>query len=220
MRALVFSRTAGYRHESIPAGVAALTELGPAAGLAVESTEDGGAFTAAALRAHAVVVFLNTSGEVLDDTQRAALEAYVRAGGGFVGVHCAAATEPRWPFFRRLVGAAFADHPDIQPARIRVVDRSHPATAHLGPAWERTDEWYNFDARPPPGVRVLLRVDEASYTGGTMGDDHPVAWCHDEAGGRTFYSALGHTVESYAEAPLRAHLLGALAWAASGRPAG
>jgi type 1 glutamine amidotransferase len=213
VRALAFSRTADFRHESIPAGLAALRELGPSAGLVVESTEDSSAFTASTLRRYAVVVFLNTSGEVLNDAQRAALEAYVRDGGGFVGVHCAAATEPRWPFYRWLVGAAFADHPDIQPARIRVADRSHPATAHLAEVWDRTDEWYNFDTAPRAGVRVLLRVDESSYAGGTMGADHPVAWCHDQAGGRAIYTALGHTVDSYAEAPLRAHLLGALAWA-------
>jgi uncharacterized protein len=211
---LVFSRTADYRHESIPAGLAALRELGPSAGMIVESTEDSGAFTGAGLRPYAVVVFLNTSGEVLDDSQRDPLEAYVRGGGGFVGVHCAAATEPRWPFYRWLLGARFADHPDIQPATVRVADRAHPATAHLDEAWHRTDEWYNFDTRPRAGVRVLLRVDESSYAGGTMGVDHPIAWCHDQAGGRAVYTALGHTVDSYAEAPFRAHLLGALTWAA------
>jgi uncharacterized protein len=212
--ALVLSRTTGYRHESIAAGVAALGELGPTAGLTVESTEDTGAFTPTGLRAYAVVVFLNTSGDLFDDAQRAAFEAYVRGGGGFVGVHCAAATELDWPFYRWLVGAAFVDHPDVAPATIRVVDRTHPATAHLGPRWSRVDEWYNFDAVPRAGVRVLLRLDEASYPGGTMGADHPVAWCHDEAGGRACYTALGHTVEAYAEPALRAHLLGALAWAA------
>jgi type 1 glutamine amidotransferase len=211
---LVFSRTTGYRHDSIPAGVAALGAVGSTAGLTVESTEDSGAFTATGLRPYAVVVFLNTSGDVFDDAQRAAFEAYVRAGGGFVGVHCAAATEPDWPFYRWLVGASFVDHPDVGPATVRVADRTHPATAHLGPRWTRVDEWYNFDRVPRAGVRVLLRLDEASYVGGTMGADHPLAWCHAEAGGRSIYTALGHTVEAYAEPAVRAHLLGALAWAA------
>jgi type 1 glutamine amidotransferase len=214
---LVFSRTTGYRHESIPAGVAALTDLGRSGGFAVESTEDGAAFTVDGLRRYGVVVFLNTSGDVLADTQRAALEGYVRGGGGFVGVHCAAATEPSWPFYRWLVGAAFADHPDVQPATVRVADPAHPATAGLPAAWDRIDEWYNFDAHPRAGLRVLLRVDESSYTGGTMGADHPLAWCHEQAGGRAFYTALGHTVEAYAEPELRAHLAGALAWAAGFR---
>jgi len=211
---LVFSRTTGYRHESIPAGVAALAELGRLGGFPVESTEDAAAFTVAGLRRYGVVVFLNTSGDVLDDAQRSAFEGYVRGGGGFVGVHCAAATEPGWPFYRWLVGAAFVDHPDVQPATVRVADPSHPATTDLPAVWPRVDEWYNFDAVPRAGPRVLLRVDESSYDGGAMGPDHPVAWCHDEAGGRALYTALGHTVEAYAEPALRAHLAGALAWAA------
>jgi type 1 glutamine amidotransferase len=199
---LVFTRTTGYRHESIPAGVVALGGV---------ATEDPSVFTPESLRRFAAVVFLNTSGEVLTDPGRRAFEEYVRGGGGFVGVHCAAATEEDWPFYRSLVGASFAGHPDVQPATIRVVDSSHPATAHLGPEWHRTDEWYDFHA-PPTGVRVLLRLDESSYSGGRMGDDHPLAWCHSVHGGRSFYTALGHTVASYSEPAVRAHLAGAVAW--------
>ena len=102
-------------------------------------------------------------------------------------------------------------------AAIRVVDRTHPATAHLGPEWNRVDEWYNFDSVPRAGVRVLLRLDEASYAGGTMGADHPLAWCHAEAGGRACYTALGHTRQSWSEAPFLDHVLGGIRWAAGAR---
>lgn len=204
MTVLVFSRTTGYRHESIPAGVQAMRELHPA----VVATEEPGALED--LAGVDAVVFMNTNGEVLTDAGRAALEAYVRGGGGFLGVHSAAATEYGWPFYGELVGAWFDKHPAVQPATIAVSDPDHPATAHLPARWECVDEWYDFRSRP--AARVLLRVDEATYDGGGMGADHPLAWCHERFGGRSFYTALGHTAESYAEPAFREHLSKALRW--------
>jgi type 1 glutamine amidotransferase len=206
---LVFTKTAGFRHESIPAGVQVLREL-----FRIDATEEADAFTAGNLTRYRAVVFLNTSGTILDAGQKAAFEAYIRDGGGFAGVHAAADTEYDWPFYGDLVGAYFASHPAIQPAAVRVEDASHPATAGLGPAWTRTDEWYNFRTNPRSRVQVLLTLDEASYTGGTMGADHPHAWYHQYEGGRSFYTAGGHTVESYAEPAFRAHLAGGIRYAA------
>jgi type 1 glutamine amidotransferase len=211
VRVLVFSRTAGFRHDSIPAGIAAVRELG---GFVVDATEDAGAFTGPNLARYRVVVFLNTTGDVLDATQQQAFEAYVRGGGGYVGVHAATDTEYDWPFYGELVGTWFKAHPAVQPARIVVEDRGHPATAHLGATWSRSDEWYNFRDNPRPRVHVLLALDESSYTGGLMGKDHPIAWCHQVGKGRSFYTGLGHTVESFREADFRAHLLGGIRWAA------
>ena len=210
MEILAFSRTTGYRHDSIPAGLAALRRLGHA----VTATEDPAALTE--LSGFAAVVFLSTTeDELATDGQRAALERYVRGGGGFVGVHAAASTEYSWPFYGELVGAWFRRHPDIQPARVVVEDAGHPATEHLPPVWERVDEWYDFHTNPRAGVRVLLSVDESSYTGGEMGADHPLAWCHENLGGRSFYTALGHTTESYAEPAFLAHLAGGIRWVTS-----
>lgn len=202
---LVFSRTMGYRHESIPAGVEAMRQLsdGP-----VEATEDPAALED--LSGFAAVVFMNTNGEVLTDAGRASLEAYVRGGGGFLGVHSAAATEYDWPFYRELVGAWFDWHPELQPATITVSDPDHPATAHLPRSWRWTDEWYEFRSRPD--AHVLLRVDESTYEGGRAGADHPLAWCHERLGGRSFYTSLGHTPEAYAEPLFREHLAQALRW--------
>jgi type 1 glutamine amidotransferase len=211
---LVFSKTTGYRHESIPAGVRAFRELGAANGFAVTATEDGAAFTPENLGRYAAVVFLNTTGDVLDPAQRKAFEAYIRRGGGFVGVHSAADTEYRWPFYGGLIGAYFAGHPAIQRATLRVEDRGNPATAHLGETWVRTDEWYDYRSNPRPAVRVLLSLVEPSYSGGRMGADHPIAWCHPYRGGRSFYTGGGHTTGSYAEPDFRAHLLGGLRYAA------
>jgi type 1 glutamine amidotransferase len=209
-RVLVYTRTTAYRHASIPAGVACVRSLGAARGFGVDATEDPAGFTATTLDRYAAVVFLSTSGVILDAAGKAALEAYVRAGGGFAGVHGAAATEYDWPFYETLVGAWFDRHPAVQRATVHVADRDHPATAHLDAAWTRTDEWYDFRTNPRARVRVLCTVDESSYEGGGMGADHPIAWCHDVGAGRAFYTALGHTVESFAEPAFRAHLAGGI----------
>jgi len=213
-RVLVFSRTAGFRHDSIPAGIRAIRELGAAHGFGVDATEDPGWFTAGRLGRYRAVVFLNTTGNVLDAGQQSAFESYIRGGGGFVGVHSASDTEYDWAFYGELVGAYFSAHPAVQRATIRVEDRTNPATAHLDATWERVDEWYNFRTNPRSTAHVLATLDESTYTGGTMGADHPIAWCREYAGGRAFYTAGGHTVESYGEPAFRAHLLGGIRWAA------
>ncbi|PZV92597.1 hypothetical protein SAMN05443287_108264 [Micromonospora phaseoli] len=205
-RVLVFSRTAGFRHDSIPTGVRTIRELRSE----VEVTEDPGVFTRSNLARFAAVVFMNTNGRVLSDVGRTAFEAYVRGGGGFLGVHSAAATEYGWPFYGELVGAWFDKHPEVQPATVTVVDADDPATAHLPESWAFVDEWYDF--RSYPDARILLRVDESTYDGGGMGADHPLAWCHERLGGRAFYTALGHTIEAYAEHAFRDHLAHALRW--------
>ncbi|NKQ28981.1 ThuA domain-containing protein [Streptomyces galbus] len=212
-RVLVFSKTAGFRHDSIPAGVAAVRELGESAGLTVDATEDARAFTPAGLRRYDAVVFLSTTGDVLDAAQQRAFEDYVRHGGGWVGVHAAADTEYDWAFYGGLAGAYFQSHPAIQPATVRVEDRAHPATAGLGPTWQRTDEWYNYRSNPRERAHVLASLDETSYSGGTMNGDHPIAWCQEYRGGRAFYTGGGHTQESYADPAFRRHLLGGIRYA-------
>jgi type 1 glutamine amidotransferase len=212
---LVFTKTAGYVHASIPAGVAAVKNLGQRSGFDVDATADAAAFRDDNLEKYAVVVFLSTTGDVLDDAQQAAFERYVRAGGGFVGIHSASDTEYEWPWYGRLVGAYFASHPKGTPtATVRIVDAKHPSTSGLPAEWERTDEWYDFKAHPE-GVRVLAKLDESTYSGGKMGADHPVAWCHEMDGGRAFYTAMGHTEESYSDPRFLAHVLGGIEYAAA-----
>ncbi|MGW0531408.1 ThuA domain-containing protein [Streptomyces sp. NPDC003032] len=214
-RVLVFSKTAGFRHDSIPTGVATVKELGADAGFTVDATEDAGAFTAKNLRRYDAVVWLSTTGDALNAAQQRAFEDYIRGGGAYVGVHAAADTEYDWPFYGGLAGAYFQSHPAIQRARVHVEDHAHPATSHLGAgAWERSDEWYNYRTNPRERARVLASLDESSYTGGTMSGDHPIAWCQsDYQGGRSFYTGGGHTKESYAEPAFRQHLLGGIRWA-------
>jgi uncharacterized protein len=211
-RLLVYSRTTGYRHDSIPAGIDALRQLGERDGYAVDATEDPAVFTPDRLSRYAVLAFLSTSGDVLDDAGRDALRGYLAAGGAWFGIHGASTTEYNWPYFGGLAGAWFDKHPPEQTATMTVEDRGHPATSHLPATWTWHDEWYDFRANPRPRVHVLLTVDEATYDGGGMGADHPIAWCHEYGGGRCFYTALGHAAAAYAEPAFLRHLAGAVEW--------
>ncbi|MEV0829312.1 ThuA domain-containing protein [Nonomuraea rubra] len=212
-KVLVFSKTAGFRHDAIPAGIQAIRDLGTANDFAADATEDSAAFTTANLAQYKAVVFLNTTGDVLNDTQQAAFQTYVDGGGGYVGVHSAADTEYNWPYYGQLMGAWFSNHPAIQQATVRNEDRAHAATAHLGATWPRTDEWYNYRTNPRQNVRVLQSLDEGSYSGGGMGD-HPITWCRPQSAGRAFYTGLGHTQASYADPNFRTLLLGGIRYAA------
>ena len=215
-RMLVFSKTAGFRHASIPAGIACMRLLGEELGFDVVATEDSGVFTPKELKAFSVIVFLNTTGDVLDATQQVAFESWVRSGGGWLGVHSAADTEYDWPFYAELVGAYFDSHPPVQQAVVVVEQRDHPSTRMLPGLWRRTDEWYTYRMNPRPHVTVLATVDESTFTGGGMDGDHPIAWCHDSLGGRALYTGGGHTKSSYDEGPFREHLKGALRWVVGG----
>jgi type 1 glutamine amidotransferase len=213
---LVFSRTAGFRHDSIPIGIQTIRNLGAANSFTVTATEDPGQFTAANLAQFEAVVWLNTTGDVLDAAQQTAFENYVRGGGGYVGIHAAADTEYDWPFYGDLVGAYFASHPPGTPqATVRVENRAHAASQHLSPAWVRTDEWYNYRTNVRSSARVLATVDESTYSGGTMGADHPNTWCKTVQSGRSFYTGNGHTQESYNDANFRSMMLGGIRYAAN-----
>jgi len=210
---LVFTRTTGFRHDSIPAGIAALRSIGRERGYRIEVTEDPTWFTPAVLERFRAVVFLNTSGDVLDEFQRLSFRAYIESGGGFVGVHAAADSEHGWPWYEYLVGTRFRDHPHVQESTIRVHDRSHPSTRHLPARWIRTDEWYNFTFNPRGRVHILATLDAATVEGGRMGADHPVSWCKYVGTGRSWYTAGGHTEESFHEPAFVAHLAGGIDWA-------
>lgn len=214
VRLLVFSKTGGFRHASIKDGIAALKRLAAEHNVVADFTEDASVFTDANLIRYNAVVFLLTSGNILDSEQKAAFERYIQAGGGYVGVHSASDTEHNWPWYGKLVGAFFLSHPRIQQATIDVVDRSTPSTSMLPVHWVRTDEWYNFATNPRGRVHVLMTVDEKTYQGGTMGAYHPIAWYHEYDGGRAWYTALGHTSESYSEPLFLAHLWGGIVYAA------
>lgn len=209
-RVLVFSRTAGFRHDSIPVTIDTLRTLGAQSGLTVDATEDATFFDDATLARYAAVVFAQTTREVLDPTQQAAFERYVANGGGFMGVHAAADSGYTWPWYGDLVGAWFARHPDgLQTVRVVFENGSGPAGVR---DWRVTDEIYDYRRNPRPQVRVIASVDPASHPSGGMGDDHPIAWCHTNAGGRAWYTGLGHDAALFADQVFRAHLQRGLLW--------
>ncbi len=216
-RVLVFTRREGYIHRSVPAAVRALHTLGARQGFTVMATDDPAVFSDEGLRPFAAVIFLSTTGNnILSEEQRAAFERYTHAGGGFVGIHSALATEEGWAWYHRLLGAEFAGHPPIQNARLVVSPAVDGPAPPLPQPWERTDEWYNYRALPE-SVAVLVSVDEGSYRGGKMGRSHPISWFRDFEGGRVWYTAMGHTACSYSEGPFLAHILGGILYAARER---
>lgn len=211
---LVFSKTEGYRHASIAAGKRALLQLGEKHNFKVDTTESATAVTSSQLANYETVIFLNTTGDILDESQQQAFRQYIQAGHGFVGIHAAADTEYDWEWYGDLVGAYFEDHPEVQTGTVHVSDPVHPATRSLPVEWVRTDEWYTYGTNPRGSVHVLATLDEQSYDGGSMGSDHPIAWVHEHDGGRAFYTGGGHTSENYADPQFRTHLLGGIEWAA------
>jgi type 1 glutamine amidotransferase len=212
---LVFSKTAGYHHNSISKGIQAIQKLGTENNFDVDTTTDAALFNEDSLAKYAAIVFLNTTDTtdvLLNHYQEAAFERYIQAGGGFVGVHAAADAEYHWGWYGRLVGGYFNSHPAQQEAILNVVDNTHPSSKHLSKQWKRKDEWYNFK-NLSKDVKVLITIDENSYEGGTNGASHPISWYHDFDGGRAFYTGLGHTDESYSEPAFLQHLLGGIQYA-------
>ncbi|WP_182888179.1 ThuA domain-containing protein, partial [Microbispora sp. H10885] len=208
-KVLVFSKTTGFRHDSIPEGIAAVQKLGQENNFAVDTTEDSAAFTDANLAQYQAVIFMSTTGDpVSTQDQKDAFQRYIQKGGGYVGVHAAADSGYDWAWYGKLVGAYFKQHPAIQQATVKVEDPAHPSTAGLPITWSRTDEWYDYRTNPRNTVHVLTSLDEKSYTGGTMGADHPNTWCQDYDGGRSWYTGLGHLKENYSEANFLKLLLG------------
>lgn len=209
-RVLVFTKTTGWRHDSIPTAVAALQRLAAQEGLAVNHSEEAADFNDKNLQRYRAVIFASTTGDVLDATQQAAMESFVRAGGGYLGVHSAADTEYDWPWYGQLVGAWFQSHPPgLQTTKV-VFERDGVPTA---PAWTVTDEIYNFRNNPRSAVQVTATVDERDYQGGSMGADHPIAWCHSYDGGRAWYTGLGHDIKLYADPQFEAQLKRGLRYA-------
>ena len=214
-RVLVFSKTKGWKHTSIPFGIEAIFKLGNENGFLVDTTKDASFFDDFNLKQYRAVIFNNTTRNVLNAEQQAAFERYIQAGGGYVGIHAAADTEYEWPWYDKLVGAHFTSHPhnpNVRKGTVRVTDTTHVSTLGLPAEWERTDEWYNYKSFYPD-LKVVAYLDENTYEGGTNGADHPIAWCHEFDGGRAFYTGGGHTDSSYSEPLFLKHLLGGIRYA-------
>jgi len=218
-RVLVFSKTDGFRHASIEVGKPFFAKMAEDKGFAVDFTEDATKFTTNNLKQYNAVVFLSTTGDVLNEAQQQEFERYIQAGGGYLGIHAAADCEYDWPWYGRLVGAWFLDHPmtpsNVQKGKFYVVDKSNASTAGMPETFERSDEFYSFK-QIDPSIHVLVKIDEKSYIGGKNGDNHPMSWYHDFDGGRAFYTNMGHTDETFAEPLFQNHVWEGLRYAMGG----
>jgi type 1 glutamine amidotransferase len=210
-KVIVFSKTEGYRHKSIEEGIKSIIKLGKENQFLVQSTEDANELIAA-LSSCKVVIFLNTTGNVLNNAQQEKFKAFIKNGGGFVGVHAATDTEYEWPWYGKMIGAYFESHPKQQEAIIEIIETKHLSTDFLKKKRTKFDEWYNFK-NINPDVTVLMNLDESSYKGGKNGKNHPIAWFHKYEGGNIFYTGLGHTEESYKDATFLKHLSGGILYA-------
>ena len=224
---LIFSHTTGYRHESIPVGIAAVRSIAERRGLAVEASENPAIFEPRRLKRFRAVVLLSSTtdpkqpqSEWLVGPRRIALQQFVRSGGGIVAIHAAADSHYHWPWYGRLIGGRFARHPAGTPVgRLSLSNPRHPANRGLPATAVRADEWYYFDDVDPAST-VLMTLDPASI-GEADVNPNPVAWVREVDSGRVFYTALGHTRQSYSEPFFLRHIAGGLDWVLAGRrPAG
>ena len=225
-RALLFTKTAGFHHTSIHEGVAAVRELGERHFFQVDWHEDPSRFSERGLERYDVIIFLNTTGDILNEEQQTAMEKFIQSGKGFVGIHSASDTEYDWEWYTKMVGMMFHIHPQIQTAVLRVEDRNFPGMEVMPTQRIWTDEWYEFGPLLSDDLNFLLSVDEETYDpevkwgpreGKGMGDFHPVSWYHIYDGGRAFYTALGHVSSTFNDPVFRDHLFGAIYWAATGK---
>lgn len=225
-RALLFTKTEGWHHQSINEGVDAIRDLSARHQFDLEWHEDPAVFSPERLQHFDVIIFLSTTGNILNEEQQAAMEAFIRSGKGFVGIHSASDTEYDWPWYTQLVGRMFKIHPHNQTARVTVLDNDFPGMERMPARFWWTDEWYDFHEETVDGLHYLLAVDETTYEpfaqwgdnkSEGMGEFHPVAWYHEFDGGRSFYTALGHIAETYSDWMFREHIYGGIFWAATGK---
>ncbi|WP_117881258.1 ThuA domain-containing protein [Aureibaculum luteum] len=206
---LIFSKTEGYRHKSIETGIVAIKKLAKENDFNVTATEDATYFNADTLKNYKAVLFLSTTGNILNEEQQDSFKKFIQSGGGFVGIHAATDTEFDWPWYGKLVGAYFASHPKQQQATVTIIDYKHMATKMLPKKWSLFDEWYNFKDISED-IDVLANLDETSYTGGENGSHHPISWVQEYDGGKMFYTGMGHTNEAFADTDFLAHVLGGI----------
>lgn len=223
---LLFTMTQGYHHESQLEGVAAMRELAKKHYFKVDWQEDPGVFNDENLKKFQAIVFLSTTGDILNPEQKASMERFIKAGNGFVGIHSASDTEYKWDWYTKLVGRSFHIHPVIQTAELQVTDRKFPGLERMPDRFLWTEEWYEFDPENIKGLNYILAVDEKTFdpkanwatkSGVGMGKFHPMAWYHDYDGGRSFYTALGHTAADYSDPLFLEHVYGGIYWAATGK---
>lgn len=223
---LLFTKTDGFHHESINEGVDAIRLLAKRHEFGLDWQENASVFNDKALEKYSAVIFLSTTGNILNDEQQAAFEKFIKSGKGFVGIHAASDTEYDWAWYTKMVGMMFKIHPRNQTAYLKVEDSNFPGMERFPKRFLWTDEWYEFRERKADDLKILVSVDEKSYNpnvkwgpneGKGMGDLHPISWYHNYDGGRAFYTALGHIPLTYSDQTFLDHIYGGIYWAATGK---
>lgn len=211
-KVLIFSKTKGFRHGSIQKGTEVITKICNVQNIEVVATEDASVFQYKNLKEYDALIFLNSTGDLLDEKQQKALVKYMKNGGGFVGIHAATDAEYDWPWYGEMIGGYFLSHPKQQNAKVLIINKEHPSTEMLSDEWIRWDEWYDFK-NVSPNITVLAKLDETSYEGGKMNNDHPIVWIQEFGGGRVFYTGFGHTDDTYDEPMIQIHIIKGILWA-------
>jgi uncharacterized protein len=217
---LVFTKTEGYRHASLSSGVKMLYDLSPSQNWVVTATGDDTFFNEKTLASIDVVIFLNPTGDALNESEQKAFEDFMKSGKGMVGIHAAADFEYDWNFYGLMLGAYFKTHPPAQKATVIFEDTSHPAMEPFRGMEKYTtfDEWYTFKDNPRSRVQVLANLDEGTIKKYNNDDwrmgDHPIIWCLEKDGMRSFYTGFGHTHEAFQDEKIMEHIKNAINWAA------
>ena len=211
----VYTRTAGERHDSMPEGVDLVRTLGQANNFHVNNSEDPNDFTFDRLSQHDGLVLMNAQGDIFNESHQDALKRFVEDGGAVIAVHAAVDLARSWSWYADLIGAKSSSHLDFQSAKINREHDRHPSMLHVGIEWFMSDHWYNFESNPrdKSSIVVLASLDEASIVGGSMGDDHPIAWAQRFGSSKVWYTGLGHDARSFENGAFREHLLGGIVWA-------
>ena len=211
-RVLIFSLTTSFRHKSIKEGIVAIKKLAAENNFEVDTSEKVADFTKENLSKYKTLIFLNPTGSnVFSDEQKQALKSYINNGGGLLGIHAATDFCFEWEWYGKMIGAFFTNHPKVQQAKLISLRPKDKLMKGIPESWLHTDEWYNFKSFNKD-VTVLVKVDETSYQGGTMNNEHPIVWYHKFEGGRVFYTGLGHTPEAYSNSLFLQQLLNGLKW--------
>ena len=225
-RALLITKTAGWHHESINDGVAAIKELANRNYFDVQWHQDAITINDKYLENFQVLIFLSTTGDIFKEEEQKAIEKFIQSGKGYVGIHAASDTEYDWPWYTKLVGRMFNIHPVIQTAKLQVTANKFPGLQGFSNDVLWTDEWYEFKPETTTGLNDILAVDESTYNpnvqwgekkGKGMGNFHPVSWYHNYDGGRSFYTALGHLPAIYTNQAFLNHIYAGIFWAATGK---
>lgn len=225
-KVLLVAATNGWRHESVHAGVLAIQQLGIKNFFDVVYYENPRGINDRYLEQFQAIIFLNTTGDILDSAQQKAMEKFIQSGKGFVGIHSASDTEYEWEWYTKLVGRMFRSHPAVQSAKLKVLDNTFPGLQGFANGRIWTDEWYEFRPETITGLQYILGVDENTYNAkvgppgnqrGGMGDFHPLAWYHEYDGGRSFYTALGHLPTNFSDPDFLNHIYAGIRWAATGK---